>query len=137
MIILDTNVLSDLMRGGSPETLRWLDTVPRSALHTTAVNRAEIRLGIARLPDGRRKASLADRADAVFAQVEDHVWPFDSAAADRFASVVADRQIAGRPISVADAQIAAIASVRRASLATRNVDDFVACGIVVVDPFEG
>ena len=136
MIILDTNVFSDLMRGGSESVRQWLSTVPGSSLHTTAINRAEIRFGIERLPDGRRKVDLAARASALFDQIEDRTLPFDAAAADQYASIVASREASGRPISVPDAQIASIASVRRATLATRNVEDFVGCGIVVVDPFD-
>ena len=136
MIILDTNVWSDLMNGGSESVRQWLSTVPGSSLHTTAINRAEIRFGIERLPEGKRKDDLAARAGVLFDQVADRTWPFDSAAADRYASIVAGREINGRPIGVPDAQIAAIASVRRATLATRNVDDFTGCGIVVVNPFE-
>lgn len=136
MIILDTNVLSDLMRGGSEAVRAWLLTVPGSSLHTTAINRAEIRFGIERLPDGRRKDDLVTRAAELFDQVEDRTWPFDSVAADRYASIVAARQTGGRPIGILDAQIASIASVRRATLVTRNVADFTECGVVVVNPFD-
>lgn len=137
MIILDTNVLSDLMAGGSPSVLSWLETVSPASLHTTAVNRGEIGLGIALLPPGRRKEELAARAANVFAEIEARTLPFDAAAADRFAAIVSDRRADGRPIGVSDAQIAAIASARGAALATRNVADFTGCGIVVVDPFDG
>lgn len=136
MIVLDTNVLSDLMGGGSEAVRQWLSTVPGSSLHTTAINRAEIGFGIARLPDGQRKDDLATRAAALFDEVENQTLPFDAVAADRYASIVATREANGRPIGVLDAQIASIAAARRATLATRNVADFAACGIVVVNPFD-
>ena len=108
----------------------------RSSLHATVLNRAEIRFGIERLADGHRKEDLSSRAEELFDQVENRTWPFDPLAADRYASIVNARQASGRPIGIPDAQIASIASVRRATLATRNVADFTGCGIVVVNPFD-
>jgi predicted nucleic acid-binding protein len=99
------------------------------------VTQAEIRYGLARLPDGKRKADLAHRADKLFEDIDERLLVFEARAADRYGQLVASRQAAGRPISVPDAIIASIAAVNRASLATRNVRDFDGCGIEVVDPF--
>ena len=135
MIILDTNVVSDLMSRRSPPVMRWLSSVPAPDLHTTAITKAEILYGIARLPKGRKRADLQARADAAFAQMVERILPFDSAAADAFAGLQAERERIGRPISAFDAQIASIAVVRRAHLATRNVRDFDDCGLTVINPF--
>ena len=135
MIIIDTNVVSDLMRGGSPSVLSWLSTVADLDIHTTVITRSEIRYGVARLPVGRRRDDLQRRADALFADIADRTLPFDAAAADRYGLLVASREAVGRPISVPDAQIASISQVHRATLATRNVRDFEECGITVIDPF--
>lgn len=135
MIILDTNVISEFMRGGGPAVIAWLTSVRREDLHTTVITRAEIGYGIARLPDGRRRDELRERARMVFAQIADRTMPFDAAAADRYGELVAMRERSGRPISVPDAQIASIAFVHRATVATRNIADFEDCGVDLMDPF--
>lgn len=137
MIILDTNVVSELMRVPDPRVRAWIDSVAPLDLVTTVITRAEIGYGIARLRPGRKRDDLRRRADALFAEIGDRTWPFDAAASDRYGELVAERERLGRPISVPDAQIAAIASARRAALATRNVVDFDACGIAVIDPWRG
>jgi predicted nucleic acid-binding protein len=135
VIILDTNVISEFMRGGGPEVTRWLASVPGGDLHTTVITRAEIAYGITRLPDGRRRDDVQGRARSVFSQIADRTMPFDIAAADRYGELVANRERSGRPISVLDAQIASIAYVHRATVATRNTSDFEDCGVDLVDPF--
>ena len=135
MIIFDTNVVSDLMRGGSAPVLRWLSTIAGPDIYTTVITRSEVRYGVARLPAGRRQDDLQRRADAFFDEIAERTLPFDAAAADRYGVLVAMREARGHPISVPDAQIASIAHVRRANLATRNARDFAECGINVVDPF--
>lgn len=137
MIILDTNVVSDLMRGGSAPVAQWLSTVAGPDLHTTAITRAEIAYGIARLPAGRRRDDLERAAGQLFTDIADRTVSFDTAAADRYGPLVAERERTGRPISVPDAQIASIALVWRASVATRNVGDFENCGVRVIDPWGG
>lgn len=137
MIVLDTNVLSELMRAlPASEVIAWVDAQDASALAITAITVAELLYGVARLPDGARKAGLATAVDALvdddFAQ---RVLAFDAAAARRYASVVADRERVGRPLSRADAQIAAICLGRNARLATRNSRDFDATGVDVLDPW--
>lgn len=135
MIVLDTNVVSALMSTRAGDLDAWLSTVDGESLFTTAITRAEIRYGIARLPEGARRSGLVARADALFEESADRILPFDSAAADRYGALVAGRESAGRPISVADAQIAAIATVHRAAVATRNTKDFAGTGVSVVNPF--
>ncbi|MDN5798232.1 MAG: PIN domain-containing protein, partial [Intrasporangium sp.] len=102
---------------------------------TTSVTLAEVRFGIARLPGGRRQALLAAAADEVFGAFANRILPFDTAAADRYADVVIERQHAGAPISGFDAQIAAICRTHRAALATRNTDDFALLDLDLIDPW--
>ncbi|GAB3795994.1 type II toxin-antitoxin system VapC family toxin [Humibacter antri] len=134
MIVLDTNIVSALMAGESAMDA-WLATVSPPDLYTTTVTRAEIRYGIARLPPGERRHGLQDRADALFDEIRDRTLPFDVRAADLYGEIVAVRESSGRPIGVLDAQIAAIARVRHASVATRNVADFDACAVPVVNAY--
>jgi predicted nucleic acid-binding protein len=135
MIVLDTNIVAALMADGA-EIDPWLMTVPRHELYTTVMTRAEIRYGLARLPAGKRRTDLVNRADDLFRQTQERLLSFDGKAADRYGEVVAIREASGRPISVADAIIASIAWVHRASLATRNVRDFDDCEIAVVNPYD-
>lgn len=137
MIILDTNVLSEVIRQ-TPDTdvLAWLDSLPATEVATTAITAAELLYGVTRLPDGHRKTSLTA---AVHALVNDEfpgrVEPFDASAAAQYAVVVSEREKLGRPISAADAQIAAICRARRATLATGNIKDFEEAGIELVNPW--
>ena len=135
MIILDTNIVAALMADGT-DIDPWLTTVPRSELYTTVMTRAEIRYGLARLPEGKRRTSLTRRADVLFTETDERLLTFEAKAADRYGDLVAARQEAGTPISVPDAIIASIAWVHRAALATRNIRDFDNCGIQVVNPYD-
>jgi len=137
MIVLDTNVVSELMRR-RPEAavLEWIDGERPSDLAITAVTAAELLHGVARLPNGARRRRLAAAVDGML--VEDfagRLLPFDGAAAVHYAQLVAARERAGRPIAVADGQIAAICRHYGAALATRNVRDFAATGVEVLDPW--
>lgn len=137
MIVLDTNVVSELMRRKpSPTVISWLGDQNGTELFTTAITIAEIRYGIARLPAGTRRTQLAEAADEVFASFPDQVLPFDVAAATVYATVVAERDRTGAPIDGLDAQIAAICRARRAHLATRNIKDFRETGVGLVDPWQ-
>jgi toxin FitB len=137
VIILDTNVLSEGLRPQpSPNVLRWMQSEPISALFTTTITEAELFYGAALLPDGRRRRSLETvLVDLLTARFAGRVLPFDSAAAREFADIAAARRRAGRPIGEADARIAAIARSRGASLATRNIGDFLDCGLMLIDPW--
>jgi predicted nucleic acid-binding protein len=134
MIVIDTNVVSEMMRDvPDHNVLTWSEEAGR--LHTTAITLAEVWYGVARLPDGHRKDRLAATAASVFADFRDVVLAFDAHAAHRYAAIVAGREGAGRPITTADAQIAAICAHREASLATRNTGDFDGTGISLVNPW--
>lgn len=136
MIVLDSNVLSELMRS-SPDgrVADWVLRVPGPELWTTAISVAEVDYGCARLRAGRRRDDLRAVADALFARFSDRIAAFDADAAVRYGSVVASREERGRPISMADAQIAAVCQARDAVLATRNVADFEGTGIEIVNPW--
>jgi len=136
MIVVDTNVVSELMRPQPDESVRqWVQAQSAPLLHSTAITVAEILHGIERLADGERKAQLRGAASDVFAAFTDQVLAFDGAAAASYALVVAGRDHAGRPINGYDAQIAAICRTTGATLATRNVRDFEHAGLDVVDPW--
>ena len=138
MIVLDTNVLSEFMRkAASPRVLDWAAAQTPVALFTTAVSAAEIFYGLALLPAGKRHRALEEAAADLFAGFTGRVLPFDSAAARDFAAIAARRRRAGKPISVADAEIAAIARSRGARIATRDGSDFDGCGVEVIDPWLG
>jgi toxin FitB len=137
VIVVDTNAVSELMRPSpSSQVVEWVRGGDESDLYTTAITLAEIRYGIERLPDGRRKDVLRITTDNVFAAFEERVLPFDATAAVQYATIVSDRDRAGQPIDGFDAQIAAICRTRRAALATRNGKDFHGTGIDVIDPWQ-
>ena len=137
MIILDTNVISELARlDPEPNVVTWLDSLPAAEVATTAITAAQLLYGVARLPDGRRKGALAEAIDALINEdFRDRVQPFDGLAAEQYATVVVGREKKGRPISTADAQIAAICKVHGAGLATRNTGDFTDTGIDLINPW--
>lgn len=136
MIVVDINVISEMMRNNPDrKVLAWAATAGR--LHTTAITLAEVEYGIARLPAGRRRDQLATTAADVFANFADVILPFDARAARRYAEIVAGRDAAGLPITVADAQIAAVCVARKATLATRNTSDFEGAGVHLVNPWNG
>lgn len=138
-ILLDTNVLSELMRTEPDEgVLAWFGRQQGTVLYTTAITRAEILLGIALLPAGKRRERLASAADLMFEEdFAHHCLPFDQGAAAEYALLVAARIRAGRPMSTEDGQIAAIALCHGMGLATRNGKDFEGiAGLAVINPFE-
>ena len=120
MIVLDTNVISELMRA-QPDAavLAWVSGQPRATLFTTSINHAEILYGVGALPPGRRRAALAD-----------------SAAAARYAEIVISRCAAGTPIDAFDGLIAATAWVAGARVATRDISGFENCGVTLINPWE-
>jgi predicted nucleic acid-binding protein len=137
MIILDTNVLSELMRPApAPVVVEWLGGQPAGSLYTTSITQAEILHGLLLLPPGKRRSGLEAAATAMFAEdFGGRILPFDADAAPPYARIAWDRRRAGRPISHFDAQIAAIARATGAILATRNVGDFDGCVVKLVDPW--
>lgn len=137
MIILDTNVVSELMRAEADHNVvAWLDGQPAEEVYLTAVTGAELSYGVARMPAGRRKARLADRVRQLIGEdFAGRLLPFDEQAAEQYGSIAAMRERSGQPIAMADAQIAAICRARRAQLATRNLKDFAHTGIDVIDPW--
>jgi predicted nucleic acid-binding protein len=138
MIVLDTNVLSELMRPKpTAEVVAWIASQPASLLYTTTITEAEVFSGIRLMPDGGRRSELLATARGMFDEdFAGRVLPFDSEAAQAFAAIVAARRSAGRGFRFPDAQIAAIAASHHASVCTRNVDDFESCGIEVVNPWD-
>ncbi|MCE2486975.1 MAG: PIN domain-containing protein [Desulfurellaceae bacterium] len=137
MIVLDTNVVSELMRPSpAPAVEQWVATRPAASLFFSAVGEAELRYGVAILAAGRRRAALASAIEAMLREdFAGRVLPFDSAAARAYAESAARRCATGRPVAQADAQIAAIARSRGMALATRNVRDFENMGIELLDPW--
>lgn len=136
MIVLDTNVVSELAKP-TPDTtvIAWIDTQSELAIAATAL--AELRFGVARLPDGKRRTALSEAIDRFVADdLQGLVLAFDSACADAYGLIVAARERAGRPIGLADAQIAATCSVHSAVLATRNTKDFRGTAIALINPWD-
>lgn len=138
MIVLDTNVISETMRAKPDRrVVQWLDRQNPSNLYLCAPVLAEIFHGIARLDASVRKTPLLDLCREMVAQVfHGRVLPLDAAAAEAYGSIVAQREAHGRPITVIDAMIAAIARSNNAELATRNTRDFTATGLKLINPFE-
>ncbi len=138
MIVLDTNVVSSLMRAPSEMVVvRWLDLLPAESIWTSSITVFEVRLGLALLPKGRRRQLLEAAFDDLLAEdLEHRVLDFDSAAATEAATLAAARQRARRPVDVRDTQIAGIALARRATLATRNVRHFEDLKVAVVNPWD-
>ena len=136
MLMLDTNMLSEMMRS-EPErkVADWIMRQPSDELFTAAVCQAEILSGLAVMPSGRRRAELEEAAHAMFTDdFGGRVLPFDTEAAVAYAEVFAARRKAGRPSGTVDLMLAAIARVRGASVVTRNVADFEGVGVAIVNP---
>jgi toxin FitB len=138
MIILDTNVVSALMRPkDNSVVVAWLDRQASVSVWTTAITVLEIRFGLLLLPNGRRRKSLEQTfADFISEDLEGRVLAFDASAADAAASLAAARRQTGRQVDVRDTQIAGIALARKAIVATRNVKHFDDSSIPVVDPWQ-
>src|SRR6266566_2435357 len=126
MVVLDTNVLSELMKQApAARVVQWVASHPATSLFTTSITYAEIAHGIMLLPAGRRRSAIETAAEVMFKEeFAGRLLPFDYHAAPHYAQIAAVRQRRGRPISHFDAQIAAIARTAGAIVATRNVNDF-------------
>lgn len=137
MIVLDTNVLSELMRPQPSESVvRWLSGWPALQLFTSTVTQAEIGYGLALMSLGKRRSALERAVEQMFARdFQGRVLSFDAAAAHEFPAIATMRRRQGQPITSFDAMIGAIARSRGAAVATRNVKDFEGCGITVIDPW--
>ena len=137
MIIVDTNVLSELMRREpSPVVIAWVEAQAGTSLFTTTITQAEIFYGIRVLPAGKRRDEIEMSAREMFStDFIGRVLPFDEDAAYAYAEIASARRQEGHPISQFDAQIAAISQSRDSILATRNTPDFEGCGIQLVDPW--
>jgi predicted nucleic acid-binding protein len=138
-LLLDTNVLSELMREKpAPQVLAWFSEQTVKHLQTSAVTHAEILTGIALLPAGKRRQAMALAASQIFDEdFFGRCIDFGGLAVEQYALVKAQRQLAGRPIDMADAQIAAIALAADLTLVTRNTKDFEGIdGLEVINPWQ-
>lgn len=139
MIILDTNIISEIMRP-QPEVLvvQWLDQQETSHLYLTSITLAEIRYGLGIMQDGKHKQRLSNQFEAyVDKTFEGRILDFTSESATQYANIMSHRKKAGLPMSIADGQIAAIANEHHFSIATRNTKDFEECGLQIINPFIG
>lgn len=138
MVVLDTNVLSELMESKQPpEFVYWNRKNPSPSRFTTAISQAEILAGLACMPSGHRQQAMARAAAIMFAtHLENRVLAFDKRAATVYGEIYAARRRAGLHVEVPDLMIAAIAFIHGATVVTRNVSDFAACGIHVVNPWD-
>lgn len=137
MIVLDTNVISELFRPHpDPRVVAWLEALTDDVAITT-ITLAELLAGVRRLPGGRRKADLEAAIDGAIQPYRDtrSLLAFDEEAAAEYAEVLVARERAGLPIAMADAQIASICRLQRAVCATRNTKDFARTGVELVDPW--
>ncbi len=136
MIILDTNILSALMRKTPEyEVIEWLNRQPRTSVWTTSITVLEIRFGLQVLPAGKRRSQLMLAFKAALAEIAERVAPFDSDAAQQAGDLMASRQKKGRPIDLRDGMIAGIVLARHAALATRNVRHFEGIPASIVNPW--
>jgi toxin FitB len=137
MIIIDTNVISEMLRPTpEPAVEAWLGEQDGLSIYLTAISEAELRYGVAIMTNGKRRDGLGNAIDRILRDdMAGRILPFDSAAARAFADIAASRRSAGRPISQADCQIAAIARAHNAPVATRNIPDFEGCGIDLINPW--
>lgn len=138
MIILDTNVLSELMRANpEPRVVEWVDRQSELTLFITTITLAEIRYGIAALPRGKRRTALRTTFDeGIRPMFGTRVLDFDEDASIRYAELRSSMRAAGSAIGDVDAFIAAIARAHRFEVATRDVAPFAAAGVHVVNPFD-
>lgn len=137
MIVLDTNVISELVREHPDRNVfDWIARQEPENLFLSAVTEAELRYGVRILPAGRRRNRLVIGVENMLSEeFAGRILPFDSEAARTYALIAAARRLNGRPISLADGQIAAVARSRGAAVATRDVDGFEGCDVTVINPW--
>jgi predicted nucleic acid-binding protein len=138
MIILDTNVLSELFRPvPATQVEAWMSSLPGDTVFFTTVGEAELKSGVAVLPEGKRRTRLSEAIDCVLEEdLRGRVLPFGRDAAHSYSIIAAERRAAGRPIGQFDCQIAAIARSHGGTLATRNTSDFEGCGVPLINPWD-
>jgi predicted nucleic acid-binding protein len=138
MIIVDTNVISELFRPAPAKQVEtWLADQDGANLYFTTIGEAELRHGVAILPSGKRRTALTRAIEGILEEdFRDRILPFDRPAASAYAAIAADRRALGRPISQFDCQIAAIARAHGASVATRNTSDYESCGVDLLNPWD-
>jgi predicted nucleic acid-binding protein len=138
MIIVDTNVVAEMMKPSpDPSVVSWLNGQKSAALFLTTVTIGEIGYGLEILPQGRRRLHLEQGFERVIAEAfTGRILVFDEEAARHYGVVMGRRRAIGRPLSIQDGQIASIARAKGFAVATRNIRDFVECGVEIVNPFE-
>lgn len=138
MIIVDTNVVAEMMKAEpASEVVSWLNGQDTSTLFLTAITLGEIGYGLEILPRGKRRLHLEQGFERVIADAfTGRILAFDEEAAGQYGLVMGRRKAIGRPLSIPDGQIAAIARAKHSAVATRNVKDFDHCGIQIVNPFD-
>lgn len=137
MILIDTNIISEMMKS-KPDVniMNWLDQQEAIHLHISTVTIAEIAYGINALPEGNRRNTLEKSFHSVLKEAFEHrILSFDEAAAHFYGKIMSSRKARGKPLSILDGQIAAIARANSFSIATRNSKDFVDCGLDLINPF--
>ena len=137
MIVLDTNVVSEPLKTmPAPRVMEWLDNQSAETLFITSISRAELRIGVLKLPDGKRKAALAAQIERVLDLFKDRTLDFDVAASDELAQIAVHCEKAGTRTAAPDAYIAACAAARSFAVATCNVEHFEHTGVRVINPWE-
>ena len=137
MIVLDTNVLSEPFKSKpSTKVLEWLDAQVAETLYMTTITRAELRFGVLRLPDGKRKKDLTGKIEEVLDLFNGRTLAFDVEASEQLAQILARTERVGQKPPVPDAYIAAIAAAKRFAVATQNANHFQSTGIPLINPWK-
>lgn len=137
MILVDTNVVSETMRANpDPRVTDWLDAQAFETLHLSTISLAELLFGIEALPDGKRKAQLGRALDQATGLFGPRLLTFDIDAARAYGAIMSRARRAGRPLGIADGQIASVAAAHKLAVATRDVVPFEATGLTVVNPWQ-
>lgn len=137
MFVFDTNIISELIRPQPNENvLRWVAQTSLLTLYITVITKAELYYGVLLQPDDKRREHLSNAIEVILnSGFDGRILNFDSISSEHFAEIASNRRNIGRPISHADAQIAAICKQHQMTLVTRNVSDFSDCGIDLINPF--
>jgi hypothetical protein len=138
MIILDTNIVAEMMKDTpAPVVVAWLNDQPASALFLSTITIGEIVFGLRAMPQGRRRRQLEEGFERIVAEgFSGRILVFDEGAARHYGEIMGRRKEIGRPLGILDGQIASIARAKGYAVATRNVRDFVECGVEILNPFE-